>query len=87
MQSRQLLNGVDAAVTITGTAFGLAEIETVLGIVILTINLIWILIRGIIMVSDKLRKKDIKGAVEEGDKTIQDINDLTNKEENKDGRQ
>lgn len=86
MQVKQALNVADVVIAGTGITFGLADIESILGIIILSVNLFWILIRGILLIHDKLSKKDIEGAVKEGDKMIGDLKDLSKKEEDKDGR-
>ena len=57
-----------------GVAISIDQIKTVLGIVLLTLEIIWILYKGIKVIVKKVRNKDYEGAIKNAKETIEEIN-------------
>ena len=57
-----------------GVAISIDQIKTVLGIVLLTLEIIWILYKGIKVIVKKVRNKDYEGAIKDAKETIEEIN-------------
>lgn len=85
------IDTVETAIIPLGAVLGIANIESFLGIILLSIQVILIIAKCIILINTKLKEKDTKGAVKVIEDTIDEIDiikkegeDLCNK---KDGQQ
>lgn len=63
-------NVIDWVLLTVGSTWSLANIEQALGIIILSIQLLWILIKGIVMITDKIKANQ---PLDELDDEINDI--------------
>lgn len=75
--------------SILGIKITLDDVYSLLGVIILSIQLILIIIKAIVKIHDKLKKDDVNGIVDDVNKAIEDINALkpNKKDGDKDGRQ
>lgn len=75
--------------SILGIKITLDDVYSILGIIILSIQLILIIIKAIVKIHDKLKKDDVDGIVDDVNQAIEDINALkpNKKDGEKDGRQ
>lgn len=78
-------NIVDSVLITIGTLFGITEIESLMGVIVLCVQILWICIKCGIKVVEHIKNKDTKKAITEIDETITTITDLTKKDELKDG--
>ena len=84
MENKVVTSAVDYSLIGIGTLFGLTEIESVLGIIILIVQFIWFIVRIVIAIKTK-DTKELKTTIQEG---TEFVNSLNNKKEEKDnGRQ
>lgn len=74
--------------SILGIKITLDDVYSILGIIILSIQLILIIVKAIVKIHDKLKKDDVDGIVDDVNQAIEDINALkpNKKEGEKDGR-
>lgn len=70
--------------SILGVAFSVQDVYSILGIVCTSISIILLVIRTAIAVYNKIKNKDIKGAIEDINKAKDEIEDIT--EDNKNGK-
>ena len=84
MENKVVTSAVDYSLIGIGTLFGLTEIESVLGIIILIVQFIWFIVRIIIAVKTK-DTKELKTTIQEGTEFVNSLNDK--KEEKDNGRQ
>lgn len=84
MENKVVTSAVDYSLIGIGTLFGLSEIESVLGIIILIVQFIWFIVRIIIAVKTK-DTKELKTTIQEGTEFVNSLNDK--KEEKDNGRQ
>lgn len=74
-------NYVDAFLITLGTGFGIAEIETILGIVLLVFDIIWILSKCIVKVYSAIKEKkyhDIPDTIKETRDELENLKDGDN---------
>ena len=62
-----------------GVAISIDQIKTVLGIVLLVVQILLILYKGVKLVVSKIKNKDIEGALHDANDTIEKINEEINK--------
>lgn len=62
-----------------GVAISLPQIETILGIIILAIQLILLTTKGCIAIYKKLKAKDLDGAIKTIDETKEELDKMTAK--------
>ena len=84
MENKVVTSAVDYSLIGIGTLFGLTEIESVLGIIILIVQFIWFIVRIVIAIKTK-DTKELKTTIQEGTEIVNSLNDK--KEEKDNGRQ
>ncbi len=82
MNDKVITNAVDYGLIGIGTLFGLTDIESILGIIILVIQFIWVIIKVILAIKNK-NKEDLKTAIDEGTSLIESIKDKQDDRQNK----
>ena len=60
---------------ILNTAIGLSQIESLLGIIILRFQIILILVKGIKLIINHIKNKDIDKAIEETENLVEKLNE------------
>lgn len=60
---------------ILNTAIGLSQIESLLGIIILSFQIILILVKGIKLIINHIKNKDIDKAIEETENLVEKLNE------------
>ena len=75
------LDSVENALIILGTVVGIANIETVLGIILLVVQICLLIFKGILLIRDKLKKGDTKGAIKEINNLSEDLKEITKEKE------
>lgn len=76
-----VLNILEDVTIVGGVAIGISTIETILGIIILAIQLCLILYKGIMKIIELVKKKkydEIDDALEETKDQLEDLKDKTN---------
>ena len=58
-----------------GVAISIDQIKTVLGIILLTVQILLILYKGIKLIVNKVKNKDVEGAITTAQDTIEKINE------------
>ena len=76
---------VEDAMICFGVVISIDQIESILGIVILSFEICWILWKGISRIIKHVKNKDYKSAIEETQNTLEDINNVVDKHK-KDGK-
>lgn len=76
IKNTKMINMVDNFLNVTGIAYGVEFIETILGCIVLSLNIIMILIKLVINVRNKIRSKDIESIRDDIKETIDDLNSL-----------
>jgi hypothetical protein len=76
---KNILNSLENISILAGISISLPQIETVLGIVILSIQLVLIIAKFTIKIIDKVKNKDYNGIVKDVEDTQDEINKITNK--------
>lgn len=74
MNDKVITNAVDYGLIGIGTLFGLTDIESILGIIILVIQFIWVVLKIIFAIKNK-NKEELKTAIDEGTELIESIKD------------
>ena len=77
------LDSVENALIILGSVVGIANIETVLGIILLVVQICLLIFKGILLIRDKLKKNDVKGAIKEINNLSEDLKNITKEQEEK----
>lgn len=75
------LDSVENALIILGSVVGIANIETVLGIILLVVQISLLIFKGILLIRDKLKKNDVKGAIKEINNLSDDLKNITKEKE------
>ena len=75
------LDSVENALIILGSVVGIANIETVLGIILLVVQICLLIFKGILLIRDKLKKGDTKGAIKEINNLSEDLKNITKEQE------
>lgn len=75
-----IMNYLETALLVGGVSIGLAEIQTLAGVIILGIQVVLLLVRLIFMIVDKAKKKDYQGIAQEIDGTLKVIEEKTAEE-------
>ena len=76
------IEGVEDVCIVLGVAISLDQIETIFGIVLLSIQIGLILWKGINLIYKHIKNKDYKQAIEQAQKTANDIKDVVDKHNN-----
>jgi len=79
-------NAVDSVLIVMGATIGFQDIESILGIILLCVDLVWIVVKGVLLVYSKLKKKDIDGAINDVNSTINSINGISTKLDSKEDK-
>ena len=74
MNDKVITNAVDYGLIGIGTLFGLTDIESILGIIILIIQFIRVILKIIFAIKNK-NKDELKNAIDEGTSLIESIKD------------
>ena len=83
-KTMQILNAVEDASLVGGTAVSLSMIQTILGITLLVINICLIITKLVLKIIDRVKKGDYSGAVEDVEKTQDEIKSLGKDKDGKD---
>ena len=75
------LDSVENALIILGSVVGIANIETLLGIILLVVQICLLIFKGILLIRDKLKKGDTKGAIKEINNLNEDLKNITKEQE------
>ena len=75
------LDSVENALIILGSVVGIANIETLLGIILLVVQICLLIFKGILLIRDKLKKNDVKGAIKEINNLSEDLKNITKEKE------
>lgn len=81
--SMKLETMIDTFMTTIGLTYGLAQIQEILGIVILVLNIAWMLTRLGYNIYIKFKNKDFKGIEEDVNKTLDDLSSIKDSIEQK----
>ena len=73
----KIFNVVDDTLIICGISVSIPMIESILGIVILSFQIIMISIRGILKIYKKIKEGKMDEAIEEANKTVDDIKEIS----------
>lgn len=73
MKLNNVINITEDVLIVGGVAVGVAQIETILGIVLLSVQLLIILYKGISLIIKHLKNKDYNSAVDQAKDTINKI--------------
>ena len=76
------IEGVEDVCIVLGVAISLDQIETIFGIVLLSIQIGLILFKGINLIYKHMKNKDYKQAIEQAQRTANDIKDVVDKHNN-----
>ena len=57
-----------------GIALSIDQIKTILGIVLLVLEITWLLYKAVKVIVVKIKNKDYKGAIEDAKKTVEEVN-------------
>ena len=83
-------NVVDSALIVLGVTFGLNEIESLLGIIILSVQILWIFVKVGIKIYHNIKDKNASGVVDNiknlHDELVDLQEDLKDKEDKDDKR-
>ena len=82
--NKNVINTIDNVLIIMGVSIGLQEIESIIGIVLLCVQLLWILSKIIIKIYNNIKNNEYDQIPEDIKETIEELKDL--KEGNPDGR-
>lgn len=74
------LNNLENALIVLGASFGLAQIETILGIIILVFQIGLIIFKGVMKVKDAIEKEEYENIDDYIEDTIEDLKGLDEKE-------
>ena len=75
------LDSVENALIILGSVVGIANIETVSGIILLVVQICLLIFKGILLIRDKLKKGDTTGAIKEINNLSEDLKNITKEKE------
>ncbi len=75
------LDSVENALIILGSVVGIANIETLLGIILLVVQICLLIFKGILLIREKLKKGDTKGAIKEINNLNEDLKNITKEKE------
>ena len=75
-----MLNKLENGLIILGASFGLAQIETILGIVILLFQIALIIYKGIINVKNSIEKEEYDKIDDNIEDVIEDLKELEKEE-------
>ena len=75
---------VEDACIVMGVALSLDQLETIFGIVLLSIQIGLILFKGVSLIYKYIKNKDLKGAIDQANKTASDIKELMDKHDKDD---
>ena len=75
------LDSIENALIILGSVVGIANIETLLGIILLVVQIGLLIFKGILLIRDKLKKNDVKGAIKEIKNLNEDLKNITKEKE------
>ena len=73
MKLNNVINITEDVLIVGGVAVGVAQIETILGIVLLSVQLLIILYKGISLIIKHVKNKDYNSAVDQAKDTINKI--------------
>lgn len=77
-------NVFGTTLNIFGIALSVDDVSSALNLVLLIVSILSLVARCVFLVIDKVKRKDYLGAVDEIDKTKQEMDSLINKGESKD---
>ena len=77
---QHLIKVLDNSCIVINTAIGLSQIETLLGIIILSVQIVLIIAKAIKKIVELVKKKDIEGAIKEGEDLVDKLNELKDKD-------
>ena len=80
------IDGVEDALILLGIAVSIDQIETIFGIVLLSIQIVLLLTKGFIAIRKYLKNKDLDGAIKQVEETSQDIKRVVDEHKKKDGK-
>ena len=84
--TNKVVSHVESVLVVAGVGLGLAQIEQILGIVLLVFQVLLILFRVAVKIHSHMKKGEIKEALEEAKKGQDELKELTRKGENEDGK-
>ena len=73
MKLNNVINITEDVLIVGGVAVGVAQIETILGIVLLSVQLLIILYKGLSLIIKHVKNKDYNSAVDQAKDTIDKI--------------
>lgn len=73
MKLNNVINVTEDVLIVGGVAVGVAQIETILGIILLSVQLLIILYKGISLIIKHVKNKDYNSAVNQAKDTIDKI--------------
>ena len=75
----KIFNVVEDSLIVFGITISIPLIESILGIVILAFQIIMISVRGILKIYKKIKEGKMDEAIEEANKTVDDIKEISGK--------
>lgn len=75
------IDKLENVLIVLGGVFGLANIKEVMGIVLLSMQIIIILVKGVMKIINAIKLKNINEAIAEAEKLQDELNRITPKEE------
>lgn len=73
---------IDYAVDVASGSYGLANIQTILGIILLILSILSIIIKSVITIYMHIKNKNYNGVIEELEKTKQELEKLKDGDSN-----
>lgn len=83
MENNQIMTHIETALLALGVTIGLAEIETLAGIIILGIQAILLIVRLALMLTQRKKNNDLNGAIQDVEGTLVAVADLAEREKAK----
>lgn len=87
---KETANGVDICLIAFGTLFGISDVKSILGIIILVVQIVWVTLKVVFAIRDHVKKKDAKGIVDDAKQYADDLTEIYNnvdkKKEEDDGK-
>lgn len=77
---QHLIKVLDNSCIVINTAIGLSQIETLLGIIILSVQIILIIAKAVKKIIEYVKKKDIDSAIKEGEDLVDKLNEIKDKD-------
>ena len=76
LQSNKLITTIDYTLIALGTTWSLDNIESILGIIVLAIQILWLLAKFIIKLVQVAKTSNIENVTENMDKLDKDVNEI-----------